>query len=250
MIASGLLAVVIVLLVASDAQAKIPANATTSTNVCVVYEHGGTFDGGLPVMEPQTVSYRHLNDVRSALLWLAGRERIRVDSLAVVPVSSTGECESVLAASGQTGIIEHLSCGDRPVNTGEEVRCSASVNGGRTLWQAPGGDPLAGTGTLSSSISVSPEGVQDGSDTIAGFTTVYDASRAPRRYGSPPATARTARRASPPSKFSASRRNTRFTRKPSHRSSAPHAGLKPARWSGASGFQASTKIGPDTKSAQ
>jgi len=50
MIATGLLAVVIVLLVASDAQATIPANATTSTNVCVVYEHGETFNGGLPVM--------------------------------------------------------------------------------------------------------------------------------------------------------------------------------------------------------
>src|SRR5438876_11361556 len=117
MIATGLLAVVIVLLVASDAQAKIPANATTSTNVCVVYEHGETFNGGLPVMEPQTVSYRHLTEDGSGLLWLPGRQRIRVDSLAVVPVSSTGECESVVAASGQTGIGERLSCGDRPVTT-------------------------------------------------------------------------------------------------------------------------------------
>jgi len=174
MIATGLLAVVIVLLVASDAQAKIPAKATTSSNVCVVYEHGGTFDGGLPVMEPQTVSYRHPNDDESALVWLPGRERIRVDSLAVVPVSSIRECAGVLTVSSQTAIIENLSCGDRPVNTGEEVRCSGSVNGGRTLWQAPNGDPLAGTGTLSSSISMSPEGVQEGSDTIAGFTTVYD----------------------------------------------------------------------------
>jgi len=174
MIATGLLAVVIVLLVASDAPAKIPANATTNTNVCVVYEHDGAFAGGLPVMEPQTVSYRHPNDDGSALVWLPGRERIRVDSLAVLPVSSIGECAGVLTVSSQTAIIETLSCGDRPVNTGEEVRCSASVNGGRTLWQAHVGDPLAGTGTLSSSISASPGGVQDGSGTIAGFTTVYD----------------------------------------------------------------------------
>ena len=174
MIATGLLAVVIVLLVASDAQAKVPANATTDTNVCLVYESGGIFSGGLAVMEPQTVSYRHLNDGGSASLWLPRRERIRVDSLAVVPVSSIGECAGVLTASSQTAIIENLSCSDRPVNTGEEVRCSASVNGGRTLWQAHGGDPLAGTGTLSSSISISPEAVQGGSGTIAGFTTVYD----------------------------------------------------------------------------
>src|SRR5438876_10437385 len=60
------------------------------------------------------------------------------------------------------------------VKTGEEVRCSGPVNGARTVWQAPGGDPLAGTGTLSSSISISPEGVQGGSGTIAEFTTVYD----------------------------------------------------------------------------
>ena len=174
MIATGLLAVVIVLLVASDAPAKIPANATTNTNVCVVYEHDGAFAGGLPVMEPQTVSYRHPNDDGSALVWLPGRERIRVDSLAVLPVSSIGECAGVLTVSSQTAIIENLSCGDRPVKTGEEVRCSGPVNGARTVWQAPGGDPLAGTGTLSSSISVSPEGVQDGSGTIVGFTTVYD----------------------------------------------------------------------------
>ena len=174
MIATGLLAFVIVLLVASDAQAKIPANETTNTNVCLVYEYGGTFYGGLPVMEPQTVGYRHLNDDGSALLWLPGRERIRVDSLAVVPVSSIGECADVLSASSQTGIIEHLSCGDLPVNTGEEVRCSGPVHGARTVWQAPGGDPLAGTGTLSSSIAISPEGVQGDSGTIAGFTTVYD----------------------------------------------------------------------------
>ena len=174
MIATGLLAVVIVLLVASDAQAKIPANATTNTNVCLVYEYGGTFNGGLPVMEPQTVGYRHLNDDGSALLWLPGRERIRVDSLAVVPVSSIGECAGVLTVSSQTAIIQNLSCGDRPVKTGEEVRCSGPVHGARTVWQAPGGDPLAGTGTLSSSIAISPEGVQGDSGTIAGFTTVYD----------------------------------------------------------------------------
>src|SRR6266498_5194053 len=146
MIATGLLAVVIVLLVASDTQANIQANATTNTNVCLVYEYEGVFKGGLPIMEPQTVSYHQLNDDGPALLWLPGRQRIRVDSLAVVPVSSTGECANVLTASSQTGIIEHLSCGDLPVNTGEEVRCSGRVHGARTVWQAPGGDPLAGTG--------------------------------------------------------------------------------------------------------
>ena len=173
-IATGLLPVVIVLLIASDLWAKIPADATTNTNVCLVYESGGIFSGGLPVMEPQTVSYRHVNDGGSALLWLPGRDRLRVDSLAVVPVSSTRECAGVLTASSQTAIIENLSCGDRPVNTGQEVRCSGAVNGARTVWQAPGGDPLAGTGTLSSSISISPEAVQGGSGTIAEFTTVYD----------------------------------------------------------------------------
>ena len=173
-IATSILTVVIVLLIASDSWAQIPANATTNTNVCLVYENGGIFSGGFPIMEPKTVSYRHVNDGGSALLWLPGRDHLRVDSLAVVPVSSTRECAGVLTASSQTAIIENLGCGDRPINTGDEVRCSGTVNGARTVWQAPGGDPLAGAGTLSSSISISPEGVQGATGTIAGFTTVYD----------------------------------------------------------------------------
>jgi hypothetical protein len=174
MIATSLLTLVIVLLIASDTWAKIPAHPTTNTNVCLVYESGGTFSGGPPVMEPQTVSYRHHNEGGLALFWLTRRDHLRVDSLAVVPVTSTAKCTGVVSTSSQKAIIENLSCGDRPVKTGEEVRCSGLINGARTVWQAPCGDPLAGTGTLSSSISISPEGVQAGSGTIAGFTTVYD----------------------------------------------------------------------------
>src|SRR3989442_11109944 len=96
MIATGLLAVVIVLLVASDAQAKIPANATTNTNVCLVYEYGGIFSGGLLVMEPQTVSYPHVSDGGSALLLLPGQDPPPVYFLPVVPGFPFGDVRASL----------------------------------------------------------------------------------------------------------------------------------------------------------
>lgn len=78
------LAVVLAGLNASDSEAApaIPRSAATVTDVCVVYTIDGVSSGGIPVIQPDTVSYKPL-DGRGFFLWLPGQDRIRVDTLSM-----------------------------------------------------------------------------------------------------------------------------------------------------------------------
>ena len=75
-------------------EAKNSNNLITETNVCVVYQADGLWSGGIPVMEPETVSYRYSGN--SIFLWLPNQDRLRVDSLSVTPISLPEDCQGLL----------------------------------------------------------------------------------------------------------------------------------------------------------
>ena len=94
----GLLVVGLLVAVSASVEAKgppVPPNATTVTDVCVVYEMDGVFSGGIPVVWPETVSYRY-NGNDGISLWLPSQERLKVDWLGVGPLPPDRTCVGIV----------------------------------------------------------------------------------------------------------------------------------------------------------
>lgn len=73
------------------AKTNVPQNATTTTNVCVIYSVNGILSGGVPVISPDTVSYRY-NGVDGIFLWLPNQDRLTVDTLSLTPMIDPTQC--------------------------------------------------------------------------------------------------------------------------------------------------------------
>ena len=72
------------------ADAYAPRQLTT-TNVCVVYAMDGVYSGGIAIVAPETVTYKHLKS-GGAFVTLPGQDRLKVDYLSVTPLPP-GETE-------------------------------------------------------------------------------------------------------------------------------------------------------------
>jgi len=73
----------------------VTPNATTVTDVCLVYKVDGVFSGGIPVTWPATVSYRQ-NGNDGIFLWLPGQDRMRVEWLGVGPLPPDRTCVGIV----------------------------------------------------------------------------------------------------------------------------------------------------------
>ena len=78
---------------ASAVEAKVPKNAVTATDVCVVYSVNSVYNGQA-VMFPDTVSYRYV--ASGAFLWLPGQNMIKVETLSLTPITSADQCFSIV----------------------------------------------------------------------------------------------------------------------------------------------------------
>ena len=80
----------------TPAAAKVPPNATTVTNVCMVYQYGGELSGGVPVIAPQAASYRYISDTGWAFLWLPDGSRLRVEFLGISLLQPGDVCAGIV----------------------------------------------------------------------------------------------------------------------------------------------------------
>ncbi len=80
----------------TPAAARVPPNATTVTNVCLVYQDGGVFSGGVPVIEPQSASYRLIGGSGEVFLWLPDGRRLRVEFLGISPLQPGNVCAGIV----------------------------------------------------------------------------------------------------------------------------------------------------------
>ena len=81
---------------ASAVYAKGPQTAKgtiTTSNVCVLYQVNNVYNS-VPVMLPDTVSYRYSNG--GAFLWLPGQDVMKVDYLLLTTISSPQDCVTIL----------------------------------------------------------------------------------------------------------------------------------------------------------
>ena len=90
------LALAVTGLFVTPAAAKVPPNATTVTNVCIVYLYGGEFSGGVPVIAPQTASYRYIGATGDTFLWLPDGSRLRVEFLGISPLQPGEQCVGIV----------------------------------------------------------------------------------------------------------------------------------------------------------
>lgn len=84
----------------TPATANVPPNASTVTNVCLVYEDDGLFSGGIAVFWPETVSYRYIGGSGDAFLWLPDGRRLRVEYLGISPLQPGEACIGILLTGG------------------------------------------------------------------------------------------------------------------------------------------------------